>query len=126
MHAQFNIFLALPPSVPPGIYDILTDTRSRSRQYIDRRERLGRVNSGENLHVKIRSAAFGSNYIVKKCPGQHFDDELLFMPKGKTIGKTKKSSFCLSLFCVATLHNFINFPFCSRVCRLTENCGELG
>jgi hypothetical protein len=52
MCTQFNIFLALPP-VPPRNYDILTDTRSNSRQYVDRRERLGRVNSGETFMSKL-------------------------------------------------------------------------
>ena len=54
---QFNIFLALPPSVPPRNYDILMDRhKSKSRQYIDRRERLGRVtrvNSGETFMSKL-------------------------------------------------------------------------
>jgi hypothetical protein len=55
MCTQFNIFLALPPSVPPRNYDILLTDRhkSKSRQYIDRRERLGRVNSGETFMSRL-------------------------------------------------------------------------
>jgi hypothetical protein len=55
MCTQFNIFLALPPSVPPRNYDILRTDRhkSKSRQYIDRRERLGRVSSGETIMSRL-------------------------------------------------------------------------
>jgi hypothetical protein len=55
MCTLLNIFLALPPSVPPTRnYDILMDRhKSKSRQYIDRRERLGRVNSGETFMSRL-------------------------------------------------------------------------
>jgi hypothetical protein len=54
MCTLLNIFLALPPSVPPRNYDILMGRhKSKSRQYRDRRERLGRVNSGETFMSRL-------------------------------------------------------------------------
>ena len=55
-----RFFSHSPPPSPPGITtSSWMDRREiETRQYIDRRERLGRVNP----HVKIRSAACGSNY----------------------------------------------------------------
>jgi hypothetical protein len=77
---QFNIFLALPPSVPPRNYDILTDGQTQIEiSTIHRSARkTGSSELWRNLHVKIRSAAFGSNnittclanittYLVKHC-----------------------------------------------------------
>jgi hypothetical protein len=56
VHAQFNIFLALPPSVPPRNYDILMDRQTRIEiSTIHRSARkTGSSELWRNLHVNIR------------------------------------------------------------------------
>ena len=104
MCTQFNIFLALPPSVPPRNYDILTDRhKSKSRQYIDRRERLGRVNSGETFMSRLGvlpSAAINCEeegyYIIKAISSSKYCNNCnchcQMLKRGRRVEKTVQPS----------------------------------
>jgi hypothetical protein len=64
VHAQYNIFLALPPSVPPRILRHLNRHKIEISTIHRSARKTGSSELWRNLHVKIRSAAFGSKYPI--------------------------------------------------------------